>query len=293
MKHRDDVLVGVVVTIGFVVLLIGSVWLVRGGLQSGYPLYARFPWGSGIKQGQSVLLTGVDVGYVGDVDLRPDGTLIVTMRINKQYRVPQGTTATIEPNGIFGDVDVALRPARPTTSYIAKSDTVPNGRPSPTISDILASVDTASGKLNDVAKTVEVELVQGGGIADLHQTLHHANHLVSQLSDIAAEQSKQLSTSMHALNRAVSAIDSAAIDSTVQNLKASSANMASLTDNLKQTTTRLNSVLAKVDSGGGTASKIINDPAIYNDVHALLARFDSLTADLKNNPKRYINVHIF
>jgi len=293
MKHRDDVLVGVVVTIGFIVLLLGSVWLVRGGLQSGYPLYARFPWGSGIKQGQSVLLSGVDVGFVGDVDLRPDGTLIITMRINKQYHVPQGTTATIEPNGIFGDVDVALRPARPTNSYIAESDTVPNGRPSPTISDILASVDTASGKLNDVAKTVEVEMVQGGGIADLHQTLQHANHLVAQLSDIAAEQSKQLSASMHALNRAVTAIDSAAVDSTVQNLKASSANMASLTDNLKQTTVRLNSVLAKVDSGGGTAGKIINDPAIYNDVHALLARFDSLTADLKNNPKRYINVHIF
>lgn len=293
MKHRDDVLVGVVVTIGFVILLIGSIWLVRGGLQSGYPLYARFPWGSGIKQGQSVLLSGVDVGFVGDVDLRPDGTLIITMRINKQYHVPQGTTATIEPNGIFGDVDVALRPARPTNSYIAESDTVPNGRPSPTISDILASVDTASGKLNDVAKTVQVELVQGGGIADLHQTLQHANHLVAQLSDIAAEQSKQLSASMHSLNRAVSAIDSAAVDSTVQSLKTSSANMASLTDNLKQTTVRLNSVLAKVDSGGGTAGKIINDPAIYNDVHALLARFDSLTADLKNNPKRYINVHIF
>ncbi len=293
MKHRDNVLVGVVVTIGFIVLLLGSVWLVRGGLQSGYPLYARFPWGSGIKQGQSVLLSGVDVGFVGDVDLRPDGTLIITMRINKQYHVPQGTTATIEPNGIFGDVDVALRPARPTNSYIAESDTVPNGRPSPTISDILASVDTASGKLNDVAKTVQVELVQGGGIADLHQTLQHANHLVVQLSDIAAEQSKQLSTSMHALNRAVTAIDSAAMDSTVQNLKASSANMANLTDNLKQTTVRLNSVLAKVDSGGGTAGRIINDPAIYNDVHALLARFDSLTADLKNNPKRYINVHIF
>jgi phospholipid/cholesterol/gamma-HCH transport system substrate-binding protein len=293
MKHRDDVLVGVVVTIGFIVLLLGSVWLVRGGLQSGYPLYARFPWGSGIKQGQSVLLSGVDVGFVGDVDLRPDGTLIITMRINKQYHVPQGTTATIEPNGIFGDVDVALRPAHPTTSYIAESDTVPNGRPSPTISDILASVDTASGKLNDVAKTVQVELVQGGGIADLHQTLQHANHLVAQLSDIAAEQSKQLSASMHSLNRAVSAIDSAAVDSTVQSLKTSSANMASLTDNLKQTTLRLNSVLAKVDSGGGTAGRIINDPAIYNDVHGLLARFDSLTADLKNNPKRYINVHIF
>lgn len=293
MKHRDDVLVGVVVTLAFVILLVGSVWLVRGGLESGYPLYARFPWGSGIKQGQSVLLSGVDVGFVGDVDLRQDGTLIVTMRVNKQYHVPQGTTASIEPNGIFGDVDVALRPGRPTTSSIAESDTVPTGRASPTLTDILASVDTASGKLNDVARTVQVELVQGGGIADLHKTLTNANHLVVELAAIAAEQSRQLSVSMRSLNRAASAIDSSAVDSTVQNLKAASAHMASLTSDLQQTTSRLNSVLAKVDSSGGTVGRLLNDPALYTNLNALLARFDSLTADLKSNPKRYINVHIF
>lgn len=293
MKHRDDVLVGVVVTLAFAVLLVGSVWLVRGGLQSGYPLYARFPWGSGIKQGQSVLLSGVNVGFVGDVDLRMDGSLIVTLRVNKEYHVPQGTTATIEPNGIFGDVDVALRPGRPTTSYIAESDTVPTGRAGPSLGDVMAHVDSVSGSLNDVAKTVQVELVQGGGIADLHKTLENANRLVVQLTGIAAEQSRLLSISMRSLNRAVSAIDSAALDSTVQNLKATSAHMASLTGDLQQTSTRLNSVLAKVDSGGGTAGKLINDPAVFNDVHALLVRFDSLTADLKNNPKKYINVHLF
>jgi phospholipid/cholesterol/gamma-HCH transport system substrate-binding protein len=283
----------VVVTVAFAILLVGGVWLVRGGLQSGYPLYARFPWGAGIKQGQSVLLSGVNVGFVGNVDLRQDGSLIVTLRVNKDYHVPQGTTATIEANGFFGDVDVALRPGKPTASYIAESDTVPAGKPAPSLSDILAGVDTATGKLNDVAKTVQVELVQGGGIADLHKTLENANRLVVQLTQIAAEQSRQLTVAMHSLNRTASAIDSAAVDSTVQNLKATSAHMSALTSNLQQTAVQLQSVLAKVDSGGGTAGKLINDPALYNNLNGLLARFDSLSADLKAHPKRYISVHIF
>src|ERR1700732_4375707 len=125
MKHRDDVLVGVVVTIAFVGLIIGTLWLGGGGLRTGYPLFRRFKWASGIKQGQSVLLSGVNVGFVGDVDLNQDGTLIVTLRIEKEYRVPEGTTASIEPNGIFGDVDVALRPGRPSTSYVPPGDTIP------------------------------------------------------------------------------------------------------------------------------------------------------------------------
>ncbi len=293
MKHRDDVLVGLVITVSMIILLIGTVYLVRGGLQTGYPLYARFPWGSGIKQGQTVFLSGVDIGFVGNVSLIPDGTLVVTMRIKSQYHVPQGTTATIEPNGIFGDVDVALRAIRPNSTPIPVGDTVPTGKAGVSLADLLARVDTASGHLGDVARAVQVELVQGGGIADLRLTLENANKLVLQLSQIAGEQSKQLSTSMHSLNRAVSAIDSATVDSTLKNLKTATGNMAALTHNLDHTTHQLDGILAKVDTGNGTAAKLVNDPALYNNLKDVLARLDSLTADLKKNPNRYINVHIF
>jgi len=293
MKHRDDVLVGLVLTVSFFLLVIGSIYLVRGGLQTGYPLYARFPWGSGIKQGQTVYLSGVDVGFVGDIKLRSDGTLIVTMRIKSNYKVPQGTTATIEPNGFFGDVDVALRPLRPNSTPFAVGDTVPAGKPGVDMSQLLARVDTASGHLSDVARTVHVELVQGGGIADLRLTLENANKLVLQLSQIATEQSRLLSASTRSLSRSLSAIDSATVDSTIRNLKTSTANMASLTRNLQHATTELDGILAKVDSGNGTAAKLINDPGVYNNLQSLLARLDSLTADLKKNPNRYINVHVF
>jgi phospholipid/cholesterol/gamma-HCH transport system substrate-binding protein len=215
------------------------------------------------------------------------------MRIKSQYHVPQGTTATIEPNGIFGDVDVALRPLRPNSTPIPPGDTVPVGKPAVNLADLLARVDTASGHLNDVARAVQVELVQGGGIADLRMTLDNANKLVVQLAQIATEQSRQLTISMHSLNRAVSAIDSATVDSTIKNLKATSANMAALTQNMQHATSRLDGILAKVDSGNGTAGKLITDPAVYDNLKSLLVRLDSLTADLKKNPGRYINVHVF
>jgi len=293
MRTRDNILVGIVLVIGLIGLTVGTLYLARGGLQTGYPLYLRLPWGSGIKQGQTVYLSGVDVGFVGDVDLRQDGTLIVTLRVNKQYRVPEGTTATIEPNGIFGDVDVALRPAHPSRSSIAAGDTIPAGKPGPGLAEIMARADSASGRLGDVARAVQVELVQGGGIADLRKTLEGANTLVAQLSRIAADQSQELHATTHALRRAVSAVDSASIDSAVTNLKATTAHMSEMTDNLERATSRLDAILVKVDSGNGTAGKILKDPALYNDLNALLTRLDSLAADLRRNPKKYVNVHVF
>jgi phospholipid/cholesterol/gamma-HCH transport system substrate-binding protein len=52
-------------------------------------------------------------------------------------------------------------------------------------------------------------------------------------------------------------------------------------------------IIAKVDSGNGSAAKLLNDPGAYNDVRQLLQRMDSLVADIKKNPKRYINVKLF
>jgi phospholipid/cholesterol/gamma-HCH transport system substrate-binding protein len=293
MRRRDAVLVGLVTAIGIMVLVFGTVYLIRGGLASGYPLYSRFRWGAGVKQGQPVLLSGVSVGYVDNVELVPDGTVSVRLSIENKYKIPINTVAAIEPNGLFGDMEVTLKPKAPTTLYIARNDTIPSAPAAPSISDLIIKMDSIGGTLGDVTKAVQVELVQGGAIGDLRKTLYNANQLVETLSQIAREQSKQLSHTMAALNRAVSAVDSSAIDSTVQNIRQSSANLKTLTNNLSNTTTHLDAVVAKIDTGSGTASKLVNDPALYNNLTALLSRFDSLTADLKAHPGKYVNVHIF
>jgi phospholipid/cholesterol/gamma-HCH transport system substrate-binding protein len=293
MRRRDEFLVGLMLIVAIVVLAVGTIWLIRGGLSSGYPLYARFHWGGGAKQGQSVLLAGVNVGYIDEVLFEQKGTVIIKMSINKKYKIPAGTVATLDPNGFFGDVVVGLRPTRVTSETIASGDTVPPGKPSPQLADIIARVDSMSGTLNDVTRSVQVELVQGGGIADLRKTLENSNKLVVQLSAIAATEGKQLADVTKQLDHAASALDSATIDSTLKNLRTTSANATALTNNLANTTAHLDNVLAKIDTGGGSTGKLINDPQLYNNINDLLTRLDSLTADFKQHPKKYVRLSIF
>ncbi len=120
-----------------------------------------------------------------------------------------------------------------------------------------------------------------------------ANNLVEQLARIAALQSRELQSTIETVRVRAAAIDSAQVDSTVRSLRQASANMATVTGELRTTSDRLNAILAKVESGDGTAAKLINDPGLYNDLRRVLGRVDSLTADFKKNPKRYINLEIF
>jgi phospholipid/cholesterol/gamma-HCH transport system substrate-binding protein len=293
MKTRDEVLVGLIVTAAIVVTVLGSLWLARGGLSKGYPLYAKFPWGAGLKQGQPVLLVGVNVGYVDQVDLHQDGTLVTTLRIQNDYNVPVTSKAAVIPNGIFGDQAVALTPSKPDPRSFKHGDTVPIGPSTPGIAELTSKADSITRSVNKMTSALEHEMVAGGGIRDLRNTISATNKMVNEFAAVASEQSRQLTATMTSLRRATNAIDPAKVDSTITNFRAASSNLAAMSTDLKQTTGKLDAIIAKVDSGNGSAAKLLNDPGVYNDVRQLLQRMDSLVADIKKNPKRYINVKVF
>ncbi len=293
MKKRDEVLVGLLLIGTIAIAVVGSLWLARGGLSKGYPLYAKFPWGAGLKQGQPVWLVGVTVGYVDGVELKQNGILITTLRITDDYKVPLGSKATVVPNGIFGDMAVALTPEQPNPRSFNEGDTVPVGPTTPGIAQITAKADSIARSVNTVTTALQQEMVAAGGLRDMRQAIAGTNRLIADFSSIAAEQSRQLSATMTSLRRAASAVDPTKVDSTITNIQTASANMAAMSADLKATSAKLDLILAKVDSGNGSAAKLLNDPGVYNDVRGLLARMDSLIADVKRNPKRYINVKVF
>src|SRR5690348_15976160 len=101
MRRRNEVIVGVFITVAVIVGIVGTMYLARRGIAKTYPLYALFQWGSGLKQGQPVLLAGVQVGYVDKVELLRSGYLYVTLGIERQYQVPTGSTVTVVPVGFF------------------------------------------------------------------------------------------------------------------------------------------------------------------------------------------------
>lgn len=294
MKRRDEVLVGIVATVALVLGVLGSLMLARGGIAPGYPVYAVFDWGAGLRPGQPVLLSGVSVGYVSDVAFRREGTLLVTMRINKKYQVPRNAQARIVPNGVFGDMMVTVNPEGPLTlEDFAQGDTIPAGPPSVQIGDVLARVDSIGSDVQSLTAALNRDLVQDGGLRELRTTVQNANRFLAQLTQIAAVQSEELSRTQAAVRRVVSAVDSASVDSTVKALSGAATAMGALAGDLRATTEQLNGVLAKLEGGEGSAGMLLNDAGLYRDTRALLTRLDSLTADFQRNPRKYIKLSIF
>jgi phospholipid/cholesterol/gamma-HCH transport system substrate-binding protein len=295
MRRRDEVLVGIFVTVAVAILIVGTIWLTRGGLSRGYSLYTRFLWGQNLKKGQPVLLAGQSVGYVNDVQLRRAGYLDVELRIDDDVRVPARSLATVKPVGIFGDVAVALTPPKPlpTTSY-NKGDTVPAGPATPDIADIYIRVDSIGANIAKLTGAMQTEFVDAGGMRDLRRAIALTVSFQEQLQSIAALQSRNFTATMDEFrmtaHRVGAVLDSAVIDSTLRNVRTTSANFARLTAEVDSTNHQLRSLLNDVNAGKGSLGMALKDSTFYVNAKNLLARVDSLVADFQKNPKKYINV---
>ena len=134
-KRRDEVLVGIVVAAAIAVVVLGSLWLARGGLSKGYPLYVKFPWGA---SGRAITLNRVDgltkliidpeterilgVGLVGPGagELIAEGVLAIEMGANATdlklsiHPHPTLTETLMESAEVFfGQATHVYRPRRP------------------------------------------------------------------------------------------------------------------------------------------------------------------------------------
>lgn len=73
-----------------------------------YELKAEFDNVSGVKKGASVQVAGVIVGNVVAVDLGNNEFALLTLRLNKNLRVPLDSMASVKSQGIIGDKYIQL-----------------------------------------------------------------------------------------------------------------------------------------------------------------------------------------
>ena len=95
------------------------------------------------------------------------------------------------------------------------------------------------------------------------------------------------------------------INATFSNVKETSDNLKTITDSISnaqisytikeftKTIEGLNSIVSSIDSGKGTAGKLINDETLYQGLNDATTELQTLLSDLKKYPKRYVHFSLF
>ncbi|HEU4503421.1 MAG TPA: outer membrane lipid asymmetry maintenance protein MlaD [Nitrospira sp.] len=99
------VLVGIV-CLGYLSIKLGKLELIGGNV---YEVVAQFNTASGLKNGSSVEIAGVEVGRIRAITLNEDRAA-VTLAVDNKVKLYTDTIASIKTRGIIGEKFLALSP---------------------------------------------------------------------------------------------------------------------------------------------------------------------------------------
>jgi len=297
-SSRREIQIGFFFLLGIVAVVTALLMLTDPGTFRGrYDITTTVPDAGGLRKGDPVQMRGVNVGRVRGFHITQGG-VTVDMEMEREYEVPADSRISMESGGLLGGMIVEVIPGR-SGERVRDGAELP-GTAAAGMFDVATSVGTrADTVLGRAAAMLDPRTIQAvGGSAQELQVM------LTSLAGLATEQRREIALLSASLRRSAEGVESA---TTRPELQRAVARMDSITlqldrstASLNRSTTSLEAVLGRIERGEGTLGKLSADETLYNNLNqaALSANrtasnADSLMADIKRNPRKYINLEVF
>ena len=264
-------------------------------LRGRYMVHTVVDDAGGVRRGDPIQMRGVNIGRIHSFEMRPDGEVTITLEVEGEWKIPEGSRTRLGAAGIFGGRTVEILPG-PGPGFVEEGDTLPGegGR----AGGILGSVDDLSTHANRVLRQVEAFL-DDSTVAAMQGGARELEGLLSQMSEVIREQRGEIRALTVSLREAAEGVqrttEEVGPDLTRAIARADSM-MASLNETGREvdaTLSSLRAILARVESGEGTLGRLVRDSTLYVNVNAAAAELATLLAEFRENPKRFVNISIF
>lgn len=252
----------------------------------------------GLAEDDPVTVNGVKKGSVKAIHLAAHGKVVVDFILARDVRLAEGDRVFVRNVGLMGEKFIAIAPGPGGRPYDARRDTIvgtyENGIPEviSQMGSALASLERLSDQFdrvlalaeerNTVRKTLaNVEAAS----ADLKRTLADSHDDLTALATNLRETSE--------IARRTAETNEPKVSRAFDDVSRTSAKMDSLIARLDSLSSELTEVTHKVNAGQGSAAKLINERALYDETRLALRELTNLMRDLRNNPKKYFKVSLF
>jgi len=267
-----------------------------------YKYYVVYDNIDGLTASNPVLLNGLNVGRVQEIKLlqNQQNRLLVSLDIQKGIILPKGTVALLADGGLLGGKVIHL--AIGTSSVNLQDNDTLLGKKESGISAVLQEkalplVTHADSLILNLAAVAD-GFKETGKI--LNQMLKNYDQTGNEVQGLVMENRKNLLVMTSNLNKL-----SESLVATEKELKPILAKTGAFADSLdalrlgatvqsaNQTIAELRHLLADVQSGKGTAGKLIKDETLYNNMNSTIVSLNKLLTNFREQPKRYVHLSVF
>jgi phospholipid/cholesterol/gamma-HCH transport system substrate-binding protein len=321
--------VGIVVLLGLVLVVFGTVWM--RGLKLGgeeQTVRARFSEVGQLLTGSNVKFRGVPIGRVEAIELEATGAgVIVTMVVDAAVSLPEDPAVILAPESLFGDwqAEIIERRRFPRYDYAEAPDaTILPGYSLPDMVRLTAVADEIAQNLAEISTRFETAFTEETA-DNIRLAIENIQEVSGQLTGLVSKQQLALEEVARDLERTSNAAGQAAIamqrvfaeietaigggqllsivqnveratgrtDSLVTVLVAASHDLRATATSADSTFVQVRQIASAVERGEGTLGRLLRDTTLYQTLVETNVEVQALLRDIRRNPRRYINLTIF
>lgn len=322
MKIKKEIVVGLFATLGIAALIYGFFFLKGQNLfDDNRPYYAVYEKADGLTSGSMVYYNGVQVGKVTEVGINPKdiNTIIVGFSVTDTLvKIPLGSTAHMSAD-LLGSASIVLLFKKDSTgkplAYHKPGDFINSSIQEDLKQELTKRFDPLMVKVQELVSTADsaittIKTIFSNNTGNLNESFESLNSTVKKFDHIAENIDSITSTLKTNRHKITTILDN--VSSITNNLKQSNEDIKQLIANTKDVTanlknidfastvskvdmalTNVNLILDEIKNGNGTLTKLMQDPALYNNINQMITEATLLVTNIKDHPNRYIQFSVF
>jgi phospholipid/cholesterol/gamma-HCH transport system substrate-binding protein len=265
--------------------------------------YAVYGNVKGLVENAVVYLNGYKVGSVSKIEFDKNNVnkIVVKISLEQKLRLKKNTSLVIRSASLIsGTKDLDIKPGE-GPGYYEPGDTLP----SDIQVEITDYIDPIRDKIESLITAVDTVMYVLSDLMDnetrnnLQGTIANLNSATSSLKR-SLQPSGSLSQSLNNLNSVTDNLKKSNedISNILKNFSAVSdtlkqADLKSLITNASETFARTSELFTRINKGEGTAGQLIMNDSVYRNLNSAMLSLDSLLIDLREHPKRYVQLSVF
>jgi phospholipid/cholesterol/gamma-HCH transport system substrate-binding protein len=315
LKISKEAKIGIVAIAGIALLYLGVNYL-KGiyVLLNQTVLYGVYDKINGLEAANPITLNGFKVGQIKNVELMNNGkgSLLVTMVIYEDLKIPKDSKARIMSSDLLGSMKVNLELGK-ANLFLESKDTILSSIDSDLKEAINAQLSPLKNKAETLIGSIDSILFSFNAILnkdaqkDLASSFSSFSNSLKNLENTSANLDGLLVNEKAKISKIFSNVESISTNLVANNQKISEIlfNFSAITDslakyNFKMTLDNANKsiadvseILKKINEGKGSLGLLVNNDSLYNNLNNASEELDLLMEDLRLHPKRYVHFSLF
>jgi len=263
-------------------------------------IYAVYDEVDGLLVGANVMINGLSIGNVTELDFLPNSTkILVTIKVKDKLNFSSKSTASIYETGVLGGLAISIDPIFERESIVKTGDTL-NSSVRPGLTELInRQIEPLSRQLQSTITSVDSIFTGASNVLnrqtqeEIKESINVLTSAIKAINNSSIIIEKTLTNKNTQINNTIDNFEKISSNLSEVSNELNSFGLSSLLSNLEVSVDGISSIVNKLDSDKSTIGKLINEDEVYNNLNSSIESLNSLISDIKANPKKYVHFSVF